>query len=217
MDLEQYSKIITDEDYEKLEKFQINVISRLKSKYKKWIKIKSDLQDEYLKLHDEYNNTNFKNEIIKGIEQSRMNEYLTSSSRIGKEILRCGVFIEKLLKDDDSKNWLYNDSKNYTQKQRETLYLIVIEIFEDKKLYDDFINIMYKSVVLDDFKEFYNSFFNLLDTYTDFTFQTKSNYSTLLTKLLFNMDIPKQKKYDSLVSTHTKYGNKIQYKRKHKK
>lgn len=208
---------ISDKDFEELQNFHNSFIKDLKTKEKEWIEIKADITDEYLKLREEINKTLFKNNIIKGIEQGRLSQYLKECGRLEREILNCSVFIEKLSKDEDSISWLFNDYDKQFKSIKDDLYLVILEIFKEEKLFTEFIELTFKSIVLKDAEDFYNSFIHLLALYTSLQFQTRSKYSILLTELLFGKKIPLKKKPDILTSTSTKYGHKLSYKRKHKK
>lgn len=213
---EKYSTKIPEEAFTELQIFLDSFIEELRAKEKQWIEIKADIADEYLRLREELNKTFFKNDIIKGIEQRRLSQYLKEHGKLEREILKSSVFIEKLSEDEDSTNWLFNDYDKQFESIKESLFLVILDIFKEKTLYAKFIELTYQSIVLDNAKDFYNSFLHLLDIYTQLPFETKSKYAILLTKLLYDVKIPNKKKPDILQSTGTKYGNKIVYKRKHK-
>lgn len=220
---EKYLETITDEDFTTLEDFHHSFIEDLRTKEKRWLEIKWELTDKYLELRDEISDTNFNNDIIKGIEQRRLSEYLKECGKLEREILNLSVFLERITKDEDTINWLFESCDDEFENIKDNLHLLILDIFRDTELYKEFIDITFQSIVLKDTDNFYNSFLHLLNLYTKLAFNTKSNYARLLTELLFDVNIPKKRKADSktsiliLTSKATKYGLKIQYKRKNKK
>lgn len=211
---DKYLKKIPNNDFEDLTNFQHSFIEDLTKKLNEWYKISDELMDEYLRLKNKMQNSTFSNEVIRELEQKRVESYLQEDKIISENLVHLEKFIRDKTKDEDSREWLYYEYTGKFSNLKDDLFLKLVSIYRDEFLYDMFIQTTFKNIITDDYEGFYYGFYDILKNAFDINHQTMSKYSIILTKLLFDKSVNLKKRPQQVKVAFSVFGYTHKYLRK---
>ena len=193
--------------------FFSKLANSLKKKYKVLYKEFEEFiiyKDEFLKQPISSNKLIRTNQLE---QRNKINELRNTSYR---DLNNLGCFIDKieLYKDYDLMD------RNYPNEEiKKGILKAVNKIMKNKNLFDKFVDVVYSSIINQDYKHFYSEFYNILEKNIkgmeiDKFSSLYSKISIHLTYEIFGIELPEQKKPNSRVSKGSKYGTyTLQYKR----
>lgn len=192
--------------------------SKLANSLKKKYKVLYKEFEEFLIYKDEFLKQPISNNKLIRINQieqrNKINELRNTSY---KDLVNLGCFIEKIELYKEYEDLMDRDYPN--EEIKKGILKAVNQIMKNKNLFDNFVEIIYSSIINQDYKHFYSEFFNILQRNIkgmeiDRFSSLYSKISIHLTNEIFGIDLPEQKKPNSRVSKGSKYGTyTLQFKR----